>query len=235
MKGFTVLAVTGPREEAVLAALRAGAADFFGGPLEGKFLAEKVKVHIRLRKDYERRLEQEISLGGWGAATGSDSSAYFRIRLKEEFERSLRYKKQLTLALLAIIDDEKATISRGAQLGEPVPADPSRAIRMAFRRTDVIATCGENEFSVLMPETRSDQVFTRISDLRDKMQKDLSPRGEEKSGVSVRIGVASLPIRSSAKSTRRPIRSSEEFFRMARLALFHARLNENRPVAVFDT
>jgi DNA-binding response OmpR family regulator len=59
MKGFTVLAVTGPREEAVLAALRAGAADFFGGPLEGKFLAEKVKVHVRLRKDYERRLEVE--------------------------------------------------------------------------------------------------------------------------------------------------------------------------------
>lgn len=26
----------------------------------------------------------------------------------------------------------------------------------------------------------------------------------------------------------------EEFFRMARLALFHARLNENSPVAVFD-
>jgi PleD family two-component response regulator len=234
MMGIPVLAVTGLHEKAVLAALRAGADDFFEGPLEGKLLGEKVMAHVRLRKEYERRLDKGMALGFRDSPAASAIPAYFRMRLKEEFERSQRYKKQLTLALMAIIDGETGTNSRGAQLEEPLPPDPARAIRVAFRRTDIFAQCGENEFSVLMPETRSDQVFTRISDLKEKIRKDLSRGGGEKPGVDVRIGMASLPIRSSENSTIRMIRSPEEFFRMARLALFHARLNENRPVALFD-
>jgi DNA-binding response OmpR family regulator len=238
--GVPVLAVTGHREEAVVAALRAGADDFFGGPIEGKLLVEKVRAHVRLRKAYERRLEQGIVQGCRAAVEGSDSPVYFRIRLKEELERTLRYKKQLTLALLALtnleepVRPENPEKLRRAPPGDYSPADVPHTIRTAFRRTDFIAASGENEFSVLMPETRSDRIFMRISDLRERIQKVLSAAGEQKSGVAVKVGLASLPLCSPAISAVRYVRSPEEFYRMARLALFQARLNENSPVAIFD-
>jgi DNA-binding response OmpR family regulator len=248
-KGVPVLAVTGPREEAVVAALRAGADDFFGGPLEGNLLSEKIRAHVRLRKEYERRLEQGIVHGYRATVEGADSNVYFRIRLKEELERTLRYKKQLTLAILALNNVEDPAMvedsvnkenphhpkkSRRVPAGDYSLADIPHTIRTAFRRTDIFATSGENEFSVLMPETRSDRIFMRISDLREKMQKDLSRAGDGKPGVAVRVGMASLPLDSPAKSAVKYVRSPEEFFRMARLALFQARLNENSPVAIFD-
>lgn len=242
-QGPPILAVTGTREEAVLAALRAGADDFFGGPLEGKVFAEKVRAHMRLRKEYERKLEQGIAQGYRATVEREDNAVLFRIRLKEELERTLRYKKQLTLVLLALNNLEEPAKtekraspeqSRGVPLVNDSLAHVPHTIRIAFRRTDIFATSGKNEFSVLMPETRADRIFIRISDLREKMQKVLSRAAEEKPGVAVRAGMASLPLNSPGKSAVKYVRSPEEFLRMARLALFQARLNENRPVAIFD-
>jgi PleD family two-component response regulator len=165
---------------------------------------------------------------------GADSPAYFRVRLKEEFERTLRYKRPLTLALLALNVPEEPEMPRRARHGAPSLTHVPRAIRGALRRTDLFAPCGRNEFSMLMPETRSDQVFARISDIRDMLQRGLAAREEDTSGVVVWVGMASLPTGVSAKSTIRHARSPDDFFRMARLALFQARLNDTSPVAVFD-
>lgn len=165
---------------------------------------------------------------------GGNSPRYFRVRLKEEFERTLRYKRPLTLALLALNGPEEPEKPRRAPHGSPALVYAQRAIRSAFRRTDILASCGKNEFSMLMPETRSDQVLMRISDLRDKLQRDLTRGGEEMTGISVWVGMASLPTGASAKSPIRHVRSPEDFFRMARLALFQARLNGTSPVTIFD-
>jgi CheY-like chemotaxis protein/GGDEF domain-containing protein len=167
-------------------------------------------------------------------AGGANSPAYFRVRLNEEIVRTLRYNRHLTLALLALDDPEEPGKTRRAPPGDPPPVYVLRAFRNTFRRTDIFAPCGWNEFAVLMPETRSDQILARISGFRDRLQRDLIAREAEMTGVSVWVGMASLPTGPSAKSTIRHVRSPDDFFRMARLALFQARLNDTSPVAVFD-
>jgi CheY-like chemotaxis protein/GGDEF domain-containing protein len=157
----------------------------------------------------------------------------FRARLREEFERTLRYQRNLTLVILALDGAEKPGQPRRAPNGVPAVAIVQRAVRIAFRRTDLVAQCGMNEFSMLMPETRSDRVLARISGLRDKLQRDLASGGEEMPGIAVWIGMATLPTVSFAKSRILHVRCPEDFLRMARLALYQARLNET-PVAIFD-
>jgi hypothetical protein len=70
-------------------------------------------------------------------AEGADSPAYFRVRLKEEFERTLRYKRPLTLALLALEDLEEPGKPGRAPHESPALAYVPRAIRTALRRTDL--------------------------------------------------------------------------------------------------
>jgi|GEM_PF-6235122 len=234
-RGIPVLAVTDAGEDAILSALRAGADDFHGGPAEGTLLVEKVKAHTRLRKETERRVEREILLGARDADTVPDSAAWFRVRLKEEFERSLRYKKQLTLALLSPCEPGKTTDPRDCRAGDPFLAEASRAIRKVLRGTDIFGRCEENEIAVLMPETRPDQVIGRINDLRKTMEGNRSPGNGEKAEIPVRAGLASLPFPPSMGGAAGYAGSPEEFFRMARLALDQARAGEDRPVAIFGT
>lgn len=234
-RGIPVLAVTDPGEEAILSALRAGADDFYVGPAEGKLLVEKVKAHIRLRRETERRVEREILLGARDPGTVPDSAAWFRVRLKEEIERSLRYKKQLTLALLSPCEPGQTKGPRDSQVGDPFLAVASRAIRRAFRGTDIFGRCEENEIAVLLPETRADQVIGRINDLRETMEGHLSPGNGEKTGIPVRAGLASLPFPASMGAASGYAGSPEDLFRMARVALDQARAGEDRPVAIFGT
>jgi hypothetical protein len=48
------------------------------------------------------------------------------------------------------------------------------------------------------------------------------------------VGLASSPLRLSNESTAGYVKSPEEFFRMARLALCKARLGEKNPVTIFS-
>jgi PleD family two-component response regulator len=164
---------------------------------------------------------------------GAGRPACFRIRLREEFERSLRYKRDLTLILLALDDPEAPEKPLFAPHGGPAHRYVQDVIRSALRRTDLFAPFGNNEFSVLMPETRSDRVLPRISGLREKLQADLAAGREEAPGNTVWVGMASIPAGSSAGSGIRRVHSPDDFLRMARLALYRARLDETSPVAIF--
>jgi DNA-binding response OmpR family regulator len=176
------------------------------------------------------------SIGEGGDRDGAERKSrpgYFRIRLKEEFERTLRYKRNLTLALLALKDPEESENPLCAPHGGPAFAHALETVRSAVRSTDLVAPYGMNELSMLMPETRSEQVLARIGGLREKLQVDLAEGGGEKPVVAVWVGMASLPVGASMKPAIRHVRSPDEFLRMARLALYRARLDETSPVAIF--
>jgi DNA-binding NtrC family response regulator len=77
-----VIAVTDGGKEGILCALQAGADDFTIPPIDPQILAGKIEAHVRLRREYGRRLDEVIALCVKDSLTGSYNQVYFRSRLK---------------------------------------------------------------------------------------------------------------------------------------------------------
>jgi two-component system, cell cycle response regulator len=232
-----VIAVTDPDQAAILAALRAGADDFASLPFDPLILAGKVETHVRLRREYDRRLEQVVSLCVKDALTGSYNHAYFKARLHEEFNRSLRYKRSLTLALLGLENLHKVRSAYGAAAGERILAEASRAIQGSIRSSDVLARCSEDEFALIMPEAAADRVARKAGVLRARVEERVASLDGRRTEVACAVGLASLPLLAPAAAPGggrlAQGASAEDLLGMANMALTRARLSGAKRVEVF--
>lgn len=100
-----------------------------------------------------RLSSQLVELAIHDELTGLYNYRFFENRLHEEVQRSLRYRRPLTL-LMADIDRFKTVNDR---YGHPVGNDLLRHVAATFRRlvrtTDIPARYGGEEFAILLPET----------------------------------------------------------------------------------
>jgi diguanylate cyclase (GGDEF)-like protein len=233
-----VIAVTDGGQAAILAALRAGADDFVSVPFDPLILAGKVEAHVRLRREYGRRLEQVVSLCVKDALTGSYNHAYFKARLHEEFNRSLRYKRSLTLALLGLENLKRVKSAFGAPAGERILAEASRAIQGGIRSSDVLARSGEGEFALIMPEATADRVVKKAGILRARVEERVATLDGRKTDVACAVGLASLPLLTPAAApgsgggpAQAP--SAEDLLGMANVALTRARVSGENRIEIF--
>jgi two-component system, cell cycle response regulator len=233
-----LIAVTESDPGAILAALRAGADDFFSIPFDPPILAGKVEAHVRLRREYDRRLEHVVSLCVKDALTGTYNHAYFKARLHEEFGRCLRYKRHLTLALLGLENLHKVRSAFGDAAGDRILAEASRAIQGSIRNSDVLARCGEDEFALIMPEATADRVLRKAGTLRARVEERVASLEDgRKTEVACAVGLASLPLLTppAASDSGKPAQapSAEDLLGMANMALTRARVSGSGRVEVF--
>jgi diguanylate cyclase (GGDEF)-like protein len=129
------------------------------------------------------------------ALTGLFNMRYFRIQLAEEFSRSQRYGRPLTL-LMIDVDNFKAYNDRnGHPAGDIVLKEVSRIFIRNVRGTDIVARYGGEEFVVLLPETPLDAGVSVAEKIRRAVEEHYFPFAASQGGqkVTVSIGVASYP------------------------------------------
>ncbi len=129
------------------------------------------------------------------ALTGLFNMRYFRIQLGEEFSRSQRYGRPLTL-LMIDVDNFKAYNDRnGHPAGDIVLKEVSRIFIRNVRGTDIVARYGGEEFVVLLPETPLDAGVSVAEKIRRAVEEHYFPFAASQGGqkVTVSIGVASYP------------------------------------------
>jgi len=129
------------------------------------------------------------------ALTGLFNMRFFRTQLSEEFSRSQRYGRPLTL-LLMDVDNFKAYNDRnGHPAGDIVLKEVSRIFIRNVRGTDIVARYGGEEFVVLLPETPLDAGVSVAEKIRRAVEEHYFPfvstQGSQK--ITVSIGVASYP------------------------------------------
>lgn len=129
------------------------------------------------------------------ALTGLFNMRFFRTQLAEEFSRSQRYGRPLTL-LLIDVDNFKAYNDRnGHPAGDIVLKEVSRIYIRNVRGTDIVARYGGEEFVVLLPETPLDAGVSVAEKIRRAVEEHYFPfvstQGRQK--ITVSIGVASYP------------------------------------------
>ena len=102
--------------------------------------------------------------------TGLYHHKFFKFRLKEEFDRSRRYKHDLLLIMMDIDFFKKVNDTHGHLAGDRVLEGISRILKKATRLSDIVARYGGEEFAAILPYISRDDAMDVAERLRSSVE-----------------------------------------------------------------
>ena len=117
-------------------------------------MLQKRKLHLQL--------EEEATVD---EKTGLANYRVFYRKLREEWERSERYKVPLSIVMLDLDDFKKVNDSHGHPAGDKVLREFGMLVSGGARGTDLAARYGGEEFAMILPHTdriRAEHVAERV-------------------------------------------------------------------------
>ncbi len=141
---------------------------------------------------------------------------YFERRLKEEFERHLRYRRPLSLIILDIDFFKNINDKFGHQCGDFILKEVSKTISNNLREIDILARYGGEEFCCLILEAQLPSALT----IAERLRKTVAEWQFNFKGTLVKTSI-SLGV----SSVQNEINSSEALLKKADVALYKAKEN----------
>jgi len=167
---YIILVTPAGAERDVTAGLLAGANDFVFVPADPADLLTRVDYGLRLVElpwgDASIDPASGGACGAVDAITGVDDRETVMQRLEAELHRGLREKTPLSVGLLHVTQLQEARELAGASGGDQVLREVARRLRSALRPYDVLGRCSEDEFLVVMPNTRELDLAEALARLR---------------------------------------------------------------------
>lgn len=154
--------------------------------------------------------------------TGIHNRRYLDKRLEDEFQRSRRYCKDLSLIVFDIDFFKKVNDTHGHQCGDLILQNVAARIASSIRKTDCIARYGGEEFCCLLPETELKAAFILAERFRREIEEMVSSYDGQSIRVTISLGVTELDGRTN---------SSRQLFHKADEALYHAKNTGRNRVA----
>ena len=150
------------------------------------------------------------------ALTQVYNKRYFNEALEREYNRSQRYKRELSLLLCDIDLFKNINDQHGHLVGDAVLRQVAAEVKQRLRQQDIFARVGGEEFAALLPEIGEDGALIAA----DKVRKVVEATAFVVELISVRVtisvGVASLDPR---------VRDPMALFERADAALYDAKAN----------
>lgn len=154
--------------------------------------AAEQERYQQLLEEYQRKLEEvntELEAESvTDELTELNNRRAFQIRMDEEFERTKRYKKPLSLMLVVVDQFKEYDDSFGHQAADEVLRSVAHLIRGKTRMSDYVARYGGEQFAIILPDTDSEGALIMAERLRkavEEAQWQLRP-------VTVSIGTATM-------------------------------------------
>jgi diguanylate cyclase (GGDEF)-like protein len=142
-------------------------------------LASQAAIAIENARLYEEAITDGL--------TGLYHHKYFKARLREEIERSKRYKHPLGLLMIDIDYFKNINDKYGHLVGDRILKELGGLLRKSIRFGDIIARYGGEEFALALPETDKKDALKVGERLRRKVE-DMTFESNIKLTISVGVG-----------------------------------------------
>jgi diguanylate cyclase (GGDEF)-like protein len=133
--------------------------------------------------------------------TGLGNRRLLLERLKEESERSRRYSRPLTIAMLDIDYFKRVNDQHGHELGDQMLVEVSRVMEAEIRDQDLCGRWGGEEFLILLPETSMEAACHVLERVRNAVGALRVRTGDESIAVTASLGVAEHRAESNYSDT----------------------------------
>lgn len=162
-----VIMLTGQDDRATdLDAMHAGAADYL---VKGRVTGDMLERAIRYARERHRLLEEIRALSLTDELTGLHNRRAF-ITMAEQRLLLLERSGSNCLLVFADVDGLKAANdTSGHEAGDRLLVDAARALESAFRRTDLVARMGGDEFVVLADGASDADVQAVLAKLQEQI------------------------------------------------------------------
>jgi diguanylate cyclase (GGDEF)-like protein len=147
----------------------------------------------------------------------------FMALTETEWQRSVRYQRILSIAVIDIDEFKSINDQYGHGAGDQVIVMVSRLCQSAKRTSDIAGRLGGEEFGILLPETSLADAFAFAERLRDLIAKEVTVLAEGKIQTTISIGL-SCALQAS---------SVAEFVKQADTALYEAKQSGRNRVCQF--
>ncbi len=132
------------------------------------------------------------------ALTQTHNRRYFNEALEREYNRSLRYRRALSLILFDIDHFKKINDTYGHVAGDSVLRQLSLVVKPRLRQQDVLARIGGEEFAVLLPEVDTEGARIAAEKVRKLVESARFLVDNKEFGCTVSIGLTSFDARMTA-------------------------------------
>jgi diguanylate cyclase (GGDEF)-like protein len=149
---------------------------------------QELEEHEEALRDSERKYRELSIVDG---LTQLYNSRHFYFQLKIELDRSNRYEQPLTLLLIDLDDFKQFNDAYGHVEGDQVLLRLGQVVKRCLRKTDSAYRYGGEEFTILLPMTRSADGAVTAERIRTEFKKEnFSPVPGQDVHVTVSIGLA---------------------------------------------
>jgi diguanylate cyclase (GGDEF)-like protein len=116
---------------------------------------------------------------------------YFHRRLRDEFERSRRLGRKVSVVLIDVNNLTAVNKEYGVRAGDEVLRHVARCVDSTRRYNDVIARLGDDEFGVVLLDTGNEGVGAFIDRLEDRLAREAAIADVGGRSVSLWAGICS--------------------------------------------
>jgi diguanylate cyclase (GGDEF)-like protein len=148
--------------------------------------------------------------------TGLFNHRYAQERLNEEFDRSLRFGRELSVLFMDLDHFKFFNDAHGHQAGDDLLRILARLMTKAVRESDILARWGGEEFIVVAPESGQQEACEVAERIRKSVAEQAFPNAAKQP-----LGVVSLSI--GVASTSNGAESAEKLLRLADDAVYFAK------------
>ncbi len=152
-------------------------------------LAQQFLLGIKRAVLYKKVQELAIT----DSLTQVFSRRYLLERLKEELERSKKYKHAFSFFMIDIDNFKSYNDRYGHLVGDAVLREIAKTIKENIRQVDLVGRYGGEEFSLILPETDREQSLIAAERIRQAVENKLIKVYDEDLRVAISIGISAFP------------------------------------------
>jgi diguanylate cyclase (GGDEF)-like protein len=157
-------------------------------------LLERIVEPLALAMENARLYDEMRAIADTDGLTGLPNRRSLERTLEHEIARAVRNGGQCSVLVMDIDNFKTFNDTLGHQAGDDLLVQFGRMLRDTCRETDVVGRQSGDEFTVVLPDTRSEDAFALAQRIHDAARHaDWKYPGDRGTNVTTSIGVATYP------------------------------------------